>query len=347
MGSITKICISLFVFVLIPYIANAKTTINGAGATFPYPLYLKMMEIYKKETGVEVNYQPIGSGGGIRNIISGIVDFAGSDAVMSPKEEKEAKATILHIPTVVGSVVLSYNLPDVKDLVLDGEIIEKIYMGTITNWNDKAIHNLNPKATLPNLKITPVYRADGSGTTFIFTEYLSKVSEEWKELYGADKSIAWATGVGQKGNAGVAGFIKANKGAIGYIEVGYAEQSKLPFASIKNASGVLITSKNILVATSKASALQDMPDHLKVSLTNSSVKDASPIASFTWVLLRKEQNYNNRTLQQAKATKEFVKWMITKGQIYAEPLLYAPLSFLAQKKALELLDTLTYNGKPL
>lgn len=334
------------VFMYIPCFANAKTTLNGAGATFPYPLYLKMIEVYRKETGVEVNYQPIGSGGGIRNISSGIVDFAGSDAIISEKEEVSG-VEILYIPTVVGSVVLIYNIPDVADLILDGSVIEKMYTGEITHWNDKAILALNPDKNLPNLKITPVYRADGSGTTFIFTDYLSKISDEWNELYGADKSIAWSVGVGQKGNAGIAGYVKNTKGSIGYIEVGYAEQSRLPFASIRNASGVLITPHNIVEATSSASSLSSLPDNLRVSLTNSPVKEASPIASFTWILLRKEQNYNGRTHAQAKATKEFITWVLTKGQSLAQPLLYSPLSALAQEKALRLVNTLTYNGKPL
>lgn len=340
---------SIFMCIIacIPFNLNANTIVNGAGATFPYPLYLKMIEVYKKEKGIDVNYQPIGSGGGIRNIISGIVDFAGSDAVMTDKEESEAGIAILHIPTIVGSVVLAYNIPEVKELILDGTLIQKIYTGEITRWNDKAIVALNPNVRLPNIKITPVYRADGSGTTFIFTEYLSKVSEEWSELYGAGKSMHWPKGVGQKGNAGVAGYVKSTKGAIGYMEVGYAEQSRLPFASVRNASGTLITPKNILYATSQASALATLPDNLKVSLTNSSVRNASPITSFSWILLRKEQKYSGRTKEQAKATKDFVTWVITQGQSFAEPLLYAPLSSLARKKALDLLNTLTYDGKPL
>lgn len=336
-------CICLY----LPCAINAKTTLNGAGATFPYPLYLSMIEMYHKESGVEVNYQPIGSGGGIRNIVSGIVDFAGSDSIMTPQEEQEAKTQILHIPTVVGSIVLIYNIPNVQELILDSSTIEKIYTGEITHWNDKALVALNPKENLPNLKIIPVYRADGSGTTFIFTDYLSKVSDEWNELYGVDKSVSWAVGVGQKGNASVAGYIKNTKGAIGYIEVGYAEQSRLPFASILNSSGVLITPQNIIEATSKASAIDSLADNLKISLVNSPVKEASPIASFTWILLRKEQNYNGRTLHQAKATKDFITWVLTRGQALAQPLLYSPLSLVAQEKALHLVNTLTYNGKPL
>ena len=330
-----------------PFTIHAKSTINGAGATFPYPLYLKMIEVYKNETGVKINYQPIGSGGGIRNILSGIVDFAGSDAIMTPQEESEIDVEILHIPIVVGTVVLAYNLPGISELILSGPVIEKIYAGDITYWNDKEIVALNPNIQLPHVKIIPVYRADGSGTTFIFTDYLSKVSQDWKELYGAEKSISWPVGVGQKGNAGVAGYVKSTRGTVGYIEVGYAEQSRLPFASIQNSSGVLITPQNIVSATSKASDLPSMADNLKVSLTNSPVRDASPIASFTWILLRKEQNYNGRTQTQAKATKDFIMWMITKGQVLAKPLLYSPLSLIAQQKALRLLDTLTYNGKPL
>ncbi|MGL4722780.1 MAG: phosphate ABC transporter substrate-binding protein PstS [Desulfovibrionaceae bacterium] len=325
----------------------STVVLNGAGATFPYPLYLKMLSEYQKEFGIKVNYQAIGSGGGIKNILSEIVDFAASDAPMTEKDEALSHTPILHIPMVIGSVILAYNIgePQSPPLLLSPEVIEKIYEGAITHWNDAQIIKENPNHKLPHIPIVPVYRSDGSGTTFIFTDYLSKVSSDWAELYGKDTSINWPVGVGQKGNAGVAAFIKATKGSIGYLELAYAKQNTLKIAHLLNSAKYRITEENILDSTVAASQIDSLPPSLKVSLTNSSNPVAMPIASFTWILVKKEQNYKGRTLQQAKAVKALLTWMLTNGQQYAKPLYYAPLSQIAQEKALELLNTMTYNGR--
>lgn len=337
-----KIILSgLMVMVAISFLSAIE--LLGAGATFPYPLYSKMFDVYSKK-GVKVNYQAIGSGGGIKQLTAKTTDFGGTDAIMSAEEEKEAGAPVLHIPTCLGAVVVSYNLPLSQPLKFTSDLVADIFMGKITVWNDKRISAVNPGVKLPALPITVVYRSDGSGTTYIFTEYLNKVDADWAKSVGMGKSVKWPIGIGSKGNPGVAGTINQTPGAIGYVELIYALSNKMPYASIKNKAGKFI--KPELKSVSLAGA-KGIPADTKVSLTNTDAKDGYPISSFTWIILYKEQNYNNRSMEQAKSTVEMIKWMVTDGQQYAYALDYAPIPKDAQSKALALLKSITYNGKPI
>ncbi len=315
----------------------------GAGATFPYPLYSKMFDVYSK-TGDKVNYQAIGSGGGIKQLIAKTTDFGGTDAIMSAEEDNEAGSPVIHIPTCLGAVVVSYNLPLSQTLKFTPEVIADIFLGKITVWNDSRISAINPGVKLPKLPITVVYRSDGSGTTYIFTEYLDKVNQDWSKTVGHGKSVKWPIGIGSKGNPGVSGTVNQTPGAIGYVELIYALSNKMPYASIKNKSGKFITPnlKSVSLAGAKG-----IPADTKVSLTNTEAKDGYPISSFSWIILYKEQNYNNRTAEQAKKTVELIKWMVTEGQKYNSTLDYAPIPKDSQTKALALLKSITYKGKPV
>jgi phosphate transport system substrate-binding protein len=318
--------------------------VNGAGASFPYPLYSKMFHEYYKKKNIQVNYQSIGSGGGIRQLKNETVDFGASDAYLSDKSLEEFGRDVLHVPTCLGAVVLSYNLEGVESLNLTGDLIADIYLGKVKKWNDRRIKALNPSTKLPDLDIIPANRSDGSGTTFIFTDYLSKVSDAWLSKVGRGKAVNWPKGLGGKGNAGVAGIVQNTPGAIGYIGLIYANQNKMPVAAVKNQKGSFIVPS--LESISNA-ANTTLPEDTRVSITDTTAEKGYPISGFTWVLLIKEQNYKSRTMAQAVATKELVKWMITDGQEYTRPLLYAPLPKSAQKKALEILKQVSYNGKTL
>ena len=320
---------------------SAATSLAGAGATFPYPLYSKMFDIYDGLTGVRVNYNSIGSGGGIKALTDKTVDFGASDAFLNDQEEGAMGAPILHIPTCVGAVVLSYNLDGNPPLKLDGGVTANIFLGKVTKWNDPSIATLNPGVSLPGLAITVVHRSDGSGTTSIFTSYLAAVSPTWKATVGAGKSVSWPAGVGGKGNDGVAGMISQTKGSIGYIELVYAVQTGIPFASLKNTSGTFITPT---LASSAAAAAVTLPDDLRVVIVNSPGADAYPISAFTWILVYKEQNYAGRTLEQAQALKKLLTWMLTDGQAINEGLSYAKLPAPAVTKALALVNSMTYGG---
>jgi phosphate transport system substrate-binding protein len=315
--------------------------LSGAGATFPYPLYSKMFHTYDGATGVRVNYNSIGSGGGIKALTDKTVDFGASDAFLNDREEAAMGAPVHHIPTCIGAVVLSYNLDGTSALKLDGTVLAGIFLGKVIKWNDPAISALNPGVSLSDLAITVVHRSDGSGTTSIFTSYLAAVSSEWKTRVGAGKSVSWPTGIGGKGNDGVAGMISQTKGSIGYIELVYAVQSGMPFASLKNASGTFVTPS---LGSSAAAAAVSLPDNLRVMILNSPGTDAYPISAFTWVLVYKEQNYAGRTLEQAQALKKLLTWMLTDGQAINEGLSYAKLPALAVTKALALVNSMTYGG---
>jgi phosphate transport system substrate-binding protein len=315
--------------------------LSGAGATFPYPLYSKMFDTYDGVTGVRVNYNSIGSGGGIKALTDKTVDFGASDAFLNDQEEGAMGAPVLHIPTCVGAVVLSYNLDGNPSLKLDGSVTADIFLGTVTKWNDPSIAKLNPGVSLPNLAITVVHRSDGSGTTSIFTSYLAVVSPTWKTVVGTGKSVSWPAGVGGKGNDGVAGMISQTKGSIGYIELVYAVQTGIPFASLKNASGAFVTPS---LASSATSAAVSLPDDLRVVIVNSPGADAYPISAFTWILVYKEQNYAGRTLAQAQALKKLLTWVLTDGQAINEGLSYARLPAIAVTKALVLVNSMTYGG---
>ena len=336
------------VAVIVALFAGAATAadkeLTGAGATFPYPLYSKMFDVYSKEYGVKVNYQAIGSGGGIRQLINKTVDFGGSDAVMSPEDTKAAGGSVLHIPICVGAVVLTYNLPGNPEVNLTGEIIGDIFLGKITKWSDPTITAINKGIKLPDLPITVVHRSDGSGTTFVFSDYLSKASSGWSTKVGKGTALNWPIGLGAKGNPGVAGLVKQTPGSIGYVELIYALQNKMAYGNIKNKKGSFV--KPTLAATS-AAANTTLPDDMKVSLTDSDSPQAYPIAGFTWILVYKEQAYANRTPDKANDLVKLLWWMTHQGQKYAEPMEYAPLSSKATPKAEALIKSITFQGKPV
>jgi len=313
----------------------------GAGATFPYPLYSKLFDVYNKENGVKVNYQAIGSGGGIRQLINKTVDFGGSDAIMSEKELSEASAPVLHIPTCAGAVVVTYNLSGSPQLKFTPDIITDIFLGKINKWNDRRLSEINPGVSLPDMNVTVVHRSDGSGTTFIFSDYLSKVSREWKEKVGTGTSLNWPVGLGGKGNPGVAGLVQQTPGSIGYVELIYALQNKMPYGVVKNKKGNFVTAT--LDSTSKA-ADTNLPDDMKVTLTDTDSPEGYPISGFTWVLVYKDQNYGDRPEEKAKEVVKLLWWMTHEGQKYVEPLAYAPLSKKAVEKAEKLIKSISYKS---
>jgi phosphate transport system substrate-binding protein len=313
----------------------------GAGATFPYPLYSKMFDVYHKEYGVKVNYQAIGSGGGIRQLINKTVDFGGSDAIMSEKDLAEASAPVLHIPTCAGAVVLTYNLTGDPQLRFTPDVIADIFLGRISKWNDPRISAINPGVKLPGTNITVVHRSDGSGTTFIFSDYLGKVSAEWKEKVGTGPSLNWPAGLGGKGNPGVAGLVQQTPGSIGYVELIYALQNKMPNGIVKNKKGKFVSAT---IASTSLAADTNLPDDMKVSLTDSDAPEGYPISGFTWILAYKEQNYGARSEEKAKESVKLLWWMTHEGQKYTEPLEYAPLSKKAVEKAEKLIKSISYKA---
>jgi phosphate transport system substrate-binding protein len=316
----------------------------GAGATFPYPLYSKMFDVYNKEFGVKINYQAIGSGGGIRQLMNKTVDFGGSDAIMSEKDSGEAGAPVLHIPTCAGAVVVTYNLARHPQLRFTPDVIADIFLGKIQKWNDPRITAINSGVKLPGTAITVVHRSDGSGTTNIFSSYLSKVSPEWKEKVGAGPSLNWPVGIGGKGNPGVAGLVQQTPGSFGYVELIYALQNKMPYGTVKNKKGNFV--KPTIASTSLA-ANTALPDDMKVDLTDTDASEGYSISGFTWILVYKVQNYSDRPEEKAKALVNLLWWMTHQGQKYAEPLHYAPLSKAAVGKAEKLIKSITYNEKSI
>jgi phosphate transport system substrate-binding protein len=303
------------------FAAAQAADISGAGATFPYPIYSKWADAYKQQTGIGLNYQSIGSGGGIRQVTSGTVDFAASDVPMTNAQLAESKVKLIHIPTVLGAVVPIYNLPGVNtELRFAPDVLADIYLGKISNWNDSRIAKDNPGVNLPNLAINVVHRSEGSGTTFIFTDYLSKVSADWKNTVGANSAVSWPKGVGAKGNESVAGMVRQLPGTIGYVELIYAMQNKISFGYIKNAAGTWVKG-SIAGVTEAAASVKSMPADYRVSITNAPGKTAYPIASFTWLLIPTQpQNAAN-----AKVIKDFLDWMLDHGQSEVQALYYAPL----------------------
>lgn len=323
---------------------GGDTELLGAGATFPYPLYSKMFDVYNKQTGVKVNYQSIGSGGGIRQLESKTVDFGATDAYMSDKKLQEMDADVLHVPMCLGAVVVTYNLPGNPELKLSADVLADIFLGSIKKWNDPRIAKLNESVKLPKTKIMVVHRSDGSGTTFIFTDYLSKVSTSWKDKVGKGKSVKWPTGLGAKGNEGVSGLVKQTKGTIGYCELAYALHNDMPSARIKNSSGNFIVPE---IESISQAANVEIPADTRVTLTDTDAEQGYPLSSFTWIVLYKEQNYNKRKREKAAAVVELLDWMIHGGQQYAAPLDYAPLPEAAVKRAEDVLQSITYEGKTL
>ena len=313
----------LLVCVLLALPVLGQTTLNGAGATFPNPMYSKWFSEYHKiHSDVQVNYQPIGSGGGIRQVTAGTVDFGASDMPMTDKQLQDAKAlNILNIPTVLGAVVPAYNVPGVTgEVKFTPDALAGIFLGKISKWNDKAITSANPGVNFPDKEIIVVHRSDGSGTTFIWTDYLSKVSPEWKGQVGADTSVKWPVGLGQKGNEGVAGSIRQMSGAIGYVELIYAMQNNIPYGSVRNAAGAFVKASLESVTAAAASAPK-MPADFRVSITNAPGKDAYPISSFTWLLIPAQ----SKDAAKGKILADFLNWMVTDGQKMTSALAYAPL----------------------
>ena len=317
---------------------------TGAGASFPYPLYSKWFNVYAKTHGVEVNYQSIGSGGGIRQLQNRTVDFGASDAFLTKKDQEKFKKDVLHIPTALGGVSVVYNMDTEEKIKLTPDIVSDIFLGKIKTWRNKRIKAINPEINLPNLPIIVVHRSDGSGTTFIFTDYLSKVSDEWKNKVGAGKSVRWPSGIGGKGNEGVAGSVKNLPGSIGYVEVIYAEKNDLNYALIKNKSGNFVAPT--LQSISQAADVE-LPEDMRVSITNTDADKGYPISGFTWLLVFQEQHYNERALEQAKAVKSLLVWALTDAQQYNEKLLYAQLPTAAKKKAMKLVQSMTFKGEPI
>jgi phosphate transport system substrate-binding protein len=312
----------LLVCVLMALRVVGQTTLNGAGATFPYPIYSKWFsEYHKLHSDVEINYQSIGSGGGIRQVTAGTVDFGASDMPMTDKQLQEAKRTILNIPTVLGADVPAYNLPGVSgELKFTPEALAGIFLGKISKWNDKAIAGANPGVNLPDKDIIVVHRSDGSGTSFIWTDYLSKVSPEWKSQVGADTSVKWPVGMGGKGNEGVAGFVRQLPGSIGYVELIYAVQNNINYGSVRNSAGTFVKA-SLEGVTAAAASAPKMPADFRVSITNAPGKDAYPISSFTWLLIPAQ----SKDLARGKILADFLNWMVTDGQKMTSALSYAPL----------------------
>ena len=317
------LCVALLV---IP--AFGQTTLNGAGATFPYPMYSKWFsEYHKVHSDIQINYQSIGSGGGIRQVLANTVDFGASDGPMTDEQLSQSKVKILHIPTVLGSVVPAYNVPGVSgEIKFTPQSLAGIFLGKITSWNDPALTKENASLNLPNQPIVVVHRSDGSGTTFIFTDYLSKVSSEWQSSVGKGTSVKWPLGLGNKGNEGVAGMIRQLPGSIGYVELIYAVQNKIPYGVVKNAAGTYVKA-SLESTTAAAASVKTMPADFRVSITNAPGKDAYPISSFTWLLIPAQSKDN-----KGKILADFLTWMVDDGQKMTQELTYAPLpESVAQK----------------
>jgi phosphate transport system substrate-binding protein len=316
----------------------------GAGASFPFPLYSKMFSEYNIKTGVKINYQSIGSGGGIKQLMSKTVDFGASDAFLNDEDLSKMPSSVVHVPTCLGADVITYNLPGDPALKFTPDVAVDIFLGKIINWNDARIKKLNPAVKLPDMSISVVHRSDGSGTTFIFTDYLSKVSEEWKNKVGHKTSVDWPIGIGAKGNEGVSGMIKQTPGALGYVELIYALQNKMPVGLLQNKSGKYVEAS---IKSVTAAANITIPADARVSITNTDAPDGYPISSFTWILLYKEQNYDSRPEAKAKEVVKLVWWMTHEAQQFTAPLIYAPLPKEALKVVEANLKSVVFNGKSL
>ncbi len=317
--------------------ASAQMTINGAGATFPYPIYSKWFDAYAKvDPSARFNYQSIGSGGGQKQILAQTVDFGASDGPMSDENLAKAPGKLLHIPTVAGAVVIAYNLANSPTLRLDGPAIADIFLGKVTKWNDPRVAAMNPGVQLPDQDIVVVHRSDGSGTTYIFTDYLSKVSPEWKQKVGTNTAVSWPTGLGGKGNEGVSGQVKQTPNSIGYVELIYAIQNKMPYADVKNQAGKFV--KATLDSVTAALATAEIPDDFRFSMTNAPGADAYPVAGATWLLVYQQQK------DHAKGEKlvQFLKWAESEGEKMAKDLDYAPLPETVRQRVLKEIDTIKY-----
>ncbi|HLW53576.1 MAG TPA: phosphate ABC transporter substrate-binding protein PstS [Candidatus Angelobacter sp.] len=309
--------------------AVAETNLNGAGATFPNPIYSKWFDEYHKlHPDIKINYQSIGSGGGIRQLQSGTVDFGASDGPMTDDQIQQTPFKLFHIPTVLGAVVPTYNIPGVSgELKFTGPVIADIYLGKIKRWNDPQLTKLNPGVKLPDTDIVVVHRSDPSGTSYIFTDYLSKVSQDWANGPKKGTGINWPVGLGGKGNEGVSGTVKQTEGAIGYVELIYALSNNMPYGSVQNTAGIFVKG-SLASVTAAAAAVKDMPDDFRVSITNAPGKDVYPISSFTWLLVPVEWSDAGKE----KAFVDFLNWMVTHGQDMTSTLQYAPLPSVVASK---------------
>jgi phosphate transport system substrate-binding protein len=321
-------------------------TLTGAGATFPNPIYTKWFDAYNKQTGMRINYQSIGSGGGIRQFTEGTVDFGATDGPMNDSQIQAVSGNVLHVPTVLGAVVVTYNAPSLggAKLKFDGDLLVDIFMGRVTKWNDKRIAALNPGVKLPDLDVIVVHRSDGSGTTYVFTDFLNKFSREWRDKVGFATSVNWPVGLGGKGNEGVTRQVKQVEGAIGYVELIYALSNDLPFADIKNSSGAFVTPSLESVTGAAAGTKLKADTDFRVSITNAPGADAYPIASFTWLLVHKD----GKDVAKAKQIKDFLTWMISPdAQAMARELHYAPLPKEVVALVQARLPTLKAGGKAI
>ena len=302
--------------------ASAETNLNGAGATFPNPIYQKWFsEYHNVHKDVQINYQSIGSGGGIQQLTSGTVDFGASDGPMTDEQLSKVSGKVFHIPTVLGAVVPMYNINGVTgELKFTGEVLADIYLGNIKKWNDPKLAKDNPGVKFPDEEIVVVHRSDGSGTTYIFTDYLSKVSSAWKDKVGKGTSVNWPAGLGGKGNEGVSGMVKQTEGSLGYVELIYAVSNKMSYGTVQNAAGTFVKA-SLESVTAAAASVKDMPEDFRVSITNAPGKDAYPISSFTWLLVPAEWTDAGKE----KAFVDFLTWMVDKGQSMTSALQYAPL----------------------
>jgi phosphate transport system substrate-binding protein len=326
--------------------AYAQMQLNGAGATFPYPIYSKWFNVYTKvDPSVRFNYQSIGSGGGIKQITEQTVDFGASDGPLSDEQLKAAPGHLFHFPTVMGAVVMTYNVAGLQTgLKLTPQVIADIYLGKITKWNDPALTSLNPGVSFPDKDIVVAHRADGSGTTYIFTRFLSEISPEWKQKVGNSTSVSWPVGLGGKGNEGVSGIIKQTPYSMGYVELIYALSNKLPFADVKNAAGVFVKPSLESVTAAAAGYASKMPADFRVVITNAPGKDAYPISGMTWLLVYEKQ----KDPAKGKKLVEFLKWMMHDGQKYTRELDYAPLpAAVVSKEMIQLSKVTSMDGKPL
>jgi phosphate transport system substrate-binding protein len=322
----------------------AAQSLTGAGATFPNPIYTKWFDAYNKKTGIQINYQSIGSGGGIRQFTEGTVDFGATDGPMNESQIQAVSGNVLHIPTVLGAVVVTYNLPSLGEakLKFDGNLLVEIFMGRVTKWNDPKIAALNPGVKLPAIDLIVVHRSDGSGTTYVFTDYLNKFSREWKDKVGYATSVNWPVGLGGKGNEGVTQQVKQVEGALGYVELIYALSNKLPYGQIKNAAGSFITPSLETVTAAAAGVQLPKDTDFRVSITSAPGAEAYPIASFTWLLVRKD----NKDAAKAKLIRDFLAWMITaEAQKMAADLHYSPLPAPVIALVESRLQTLKAGGK--
>ena len=323
---------------------DQKTSLSGAGATFPLPYYNIVFKTFSENAGIDVSYGGIGSGGGIRSLRDEVVDFAGSDAYLSDREMSEMNATI-HVPTCLGAVVLSYNLPGISSLNLTGDIIAGIYLGSISRWNDPAIKTINPGLVLPDRASSPFYRSYVIGTTYVFSDYMTKVSADWEKSLGTGKSLNFALGIAAKGNPGVAGTISQTEGAIGYIGSEYAFALNSPIAYLQNAAGEFVLPSSLSIS---AAAQEEIADDTRSMITNSRVKGSYPISCFTWIIVYKDQAYANRKEAQARATLSLLNFMLSHtAQAQTTTVHYAPLSDEVIAKARNALSEIQCNGKPL